>query len=284
MDDLATLLLKVSLVVFVAGNLLDMGLRLDLRNAVAGLRDARFVAYTLLWGFVLGPGLAYAITSIVPLAPPYAVGLILLGMTPCAPFVPTLVDRAKGDLGYTAAFMLLTAVTTVAYMPVAVPLMIQGLTVSPWAIGKPLVIVILLPLAAGVLVVRSAPALGSRAQPWVRKITAVAALATGVLCAIVYGEGLLGVPGSFAVAAQGIFFFVMTTFSYALGFGLARERKVVLSIGMATRNLGAALVPLFSVPEMDQRAIVMVVLGLPIMMIFGLLAAKWFGPRPAERS
>jgi hypothetical protein len=55
----------------------------------------------------------------------------------------------------------------------------------------------------------------------------------------------------------------------------------VLSAGMATRNCGAALAPLFSMAETDQRAIVMVVLGIPMMVVFGFLAAKWFGRPPS---
>jgi len=47
---------------------------------------------------------------------------------------------------------------------------------------------------------------------------------------------------------------------------------------MATRNLGTAFAPLFSITEMDQRATVMIVLAFPIMVIFALLAAKWFRP------
>jgi len=46
---------------------------------------------------------------------------------------------------------------------------------------------------------------------------------------------------------------------------------------MATRNLGAALAPLFSVAEMDQRAIVMVILGLPITTAFAFATASIFG-------
>ncbi|MBK8752241.1 MAG: hypothetical protein IPL99_11620 [Candidatus Competibacteraceae bacterium] len=46
---------------------------------------------------------------------------------------------------------------------------------------------------------------------------------------------------------------------------------------MSTRNLGAALAPLFSIAEIDQRAIIMVVLVLPMMVISALLATKWFG-------
>ena len=94
-----------------------MGLRLDPRDALGGLRDVRFVAYTLVWGFVLVPALAYAIPLVIPLDPAYAAGLILLGLTPCAPFLPAIVTRAAGDLGYTAAFMLLTALGTVVFMP-----------------------------------------------------------------------------------------------------------------------------------------------------------------------
>jgi BASS family bile acid:Na+ symporter len=98
-----------------------------------------------------------------------------------------------------------------------------------------------------------------------------------VLPLVLNGKGLLGVPGSFAIASLLIFFFVVTVFPYWLGFGLLQEQKIVLSIGLATRNLGAALAPLLSVPAIDQRATVMVVLGIPIMVAFGLLSAKVFG-------
>src|SRR5688572_26130381 len=123
-------LLKVSVVIFMAGNLLDMGLGLNPRDAFRGLKSARFVVFTLLWGFVLGPAVAWAITRILPLEDSWAMGLLLMGLTPCAPFLPAMVRRAKGDLGLTAAFMILTAVGTVVLMPFAVPLLVKGLTVT----------------------------------------------------------------------------------------------------------------------------------------------------------
>lgn len=159
MNDILMILLKISLVIFMAGNLLDMGLRLNPRDALRGLRDVRFVAYTLLWGFVFCPALAYVITLVIPLEYPYAVGLILLGMTPCAPFLPAIVNKAKGDLGFTAAFMLLTAVAMVIFMPFAVPMMVKGLAVSTWTIAKPLLMVVLLPLAVGMVILRASPPL-----------------------------------------------------------------------------------------------------------------------------
>jgi bile acid:Na+ symporter, BASS family len=277
MNDILMILFKVSLAIFMAGSLLDMGLRLNLTDAVRGLRNFRFVAHTLVWSFVICPALAYAITRLIPLEPPYAIGLLLLGMAPCAPFVPMLVEKAKGDLGYTAAFMLLASVGTVVCMPFTVPLLTQGLSASAWAIAKPLLIVVLIPMAIGVIIRRKSDAVASKMQPVVKKLSGLAGLIWCVLCLVIYGKGLLGVAGSFAVASQLVFFGIMCLGSFGLGFGMPYEQKIVLSVGVTTRNLGACLAPLLSVPNMDQRATLMLVLSLPIMVIVARLGAKWFG-------
>jgi len=276
MNDTLMILFKVSLAVFMAGSLLDMGLRLNLPDAIRGLRDVRFVALTMVWSFVFCPALAYVITLVVPFEPPYAIGLLLLGMAPCAPFVPALAEKAKGDLGYIAAFMLLASVGTVVCMPVTVPLLTKGLSASPWAIAKPLLIVVLLPMAIGVIFRRKSEALASKLQPVVKKLAGLAGLIWAILCLIIYGKGLLGLAGSFAVASELVFFGIVCLGTYWLGFGMPHEQKIVLSVGVTTRNLGACLTPLLSVPDMDQRATLMMVLALPIMIIVVKLGAKWF--------
>jgi BASS family bile acid:Na+ symporter len=275
--EISTTLMKISLVVFMAGNLMDMGLRLNPAEALRGLKDSRFVVYTLVWSFIIGPALAYVITLIIPLESPYALGLILLGMAPCAPFVPLFVGRAKGDLGYTAAFMLLVAVGTIVFMPLAVPVMLKGLSVSAWAIARPLIIMILIPLVIGMIILKKSPSFATKLQPIVKKITGLFTILTFVFIAIVYGEGMLSIGGSFAVASQVIFYGIIMAFSYWFSFGLQHPQKIILSIGLSTRNLGAAIAPLFSVATSDQRAFIMVVLALPIMIVFALLSVKLFG-------
>jgi bile acid:Na+ symporter, BASS family len=270
------ILLKISLVIFIAGNLLEMGLKLNPADALRGLRNARFVAYTLLWGFVLGPAVAYGITLILPLDPSYALGLILLGMAPSAPFLPMLVNKAKGDLGFTAAFMILISIGTVVCMPLTVPLLAKGLSVSPWTIAKPLVMMILLPLAVGMYILHWNKNRAKKLNPVVKKTTGVFALATVFLSVLVYGKGLTGVGGSYAIVALMIFFTAITVISYWFSFGLKHSQKIIISIGMSTRNLGAAVAPLLSLPEMDERTIVMVVLALPLMILYALVATKWF--------
>ncbi|MGB6970978.1 MAG: bile acid:sodium symporter [Desulfobulbales bacterium] len=277
MSDILDLFFKISLAIFMAGSLLEMGLRINLQDAFRGLRNFRFVAHTLVWSFIICPALAYAITRVIPLEPPYAIGLILLGMAPCAPFVPLLVDKAKGDLGFTAAFMVLASVGTVICMPFTVPLLAKGLTTSAWAIAKPLLIVVLLPMAAGVILRRKSDPLATKMLPIVKKGAGLAGLIWCVLCLIIYGKSLLGVVGELAVASELLFFALIFAGTYWLGFGLRHEQKIVLSVGVTTRNLGACLAPLLSVPDMDQRATLMIVLALPIMVIVSVLGTKWSG-------
>ena len=197
-------------------------------------------------------------------------------MAPCAPFVPLLVEKAKGDLGYTAAFMLLASVGTVICMPFTVPLLTEGLTASPWSIAKPLLLVVLLPMAIGVIFRRRSEVRAGKIQPIVKKLAGLAGLVWVILCLIMYGKGLLSVMGELAVLSQVIFFGIVCLATYFVGFGLPHEQKVVLSIGVTTRNLGACLTPLLAVPDMDQRATLMLVLSLPIMVIVAKLGAKFF--------
>ena len=276
--DHLTVVLKITLVAFIASSLLDMGLRLDPPDAARGLRNVRFVGLTLFWGFVVSPALAFAITRLLPLGPPYATGLLLIGVTPCAPFLPMIVERAKGDVGYTAAFMLLTSIATIIVMPFAVPLMIEGLTVKAWTIAEPLVLVALLPLAIGMVLRHVSTVLAMRLQPLVKRASSLATVAVLVTCVVVFGRGLISEAGSLVVAAQLIYFAAITALPYWIGCGLPHEQKIVLSCGMATRNLGVALAPLFSLADVDQRAIVMVVLGLPITVAFALGASWLFRP------
>ena len=202
MSEVWMLLFKISLAIFMAGSLLEMGLKLSIPDAIQGLRNVRFVAHVFVWSFVICPALAYGITLVLPMQAPYALGLILLGMAPCAPFVPLLVEKGKGDLAYTAAFMLLAAAGTVICMPFTVPLLAQGLTASAWAIAKPLLLVVLLPMAVGVVIRRKADAFASKILPFVKKGSGIAGLLWCILCLIIYGKSLLSVAGSFAVASN----------------------------------------------------------------------------------
>lgn len=270
-------LLKISIVAFMVGNLLAMGLVVKIRRALAGLRDPLFVILSLVTGFVVGPGVAYLIATWIPMEEPYRIGLILIGMTPCAPFLPMAVEKARGDIAYTAAYILLVSAATVLYMPWAVPLMTDGLAADARAIAKPLLLVILLPMAVGVLIQSVSERFAARLQPPVKKLTAIVTLAMLVLCVVVYWEGFIDAIGTFAIGSQVLFFIVAIAASYILSINLPMARRSVVTLGVSTRNLGAAFVPLFAAAAVDERAIIMVALGVPLQVLFAVIVARRLG-------
>ena len=276
MTELLPVLLKVTVVIFMVGNLLELGLRLDLKKAMAGLRDVRFVTLSLLWAFVLCPALAYALGVVLPLTEPYAMGLLLLGLAPCAPLLPGMVDKARGDVNYSASFMLLASAGTVVYMPIAVPLLVKGLTVTAWTVAKPMLFLVMVPLVVGTVVQLRRPSTASILQPWVKNITAVDTLLMLLVVVVMYGKGFADAIGTWAILAQVLFFTLTIVASYALAFGVPPRRKSVLTLGLSTRNCGAALAPLLVSPGVAPEATVMVSLGIPMMALFSVIAARVF--------
>ncbi len=282
MEGILASALKLTLLVFMTGSLLEMGLGLSVAEALKGLRSLRFLAFGLVFAFLLGPLLAWLLTHIVPVEKPYADGLLLLSMTPCAPFLPTMVNRARGEIGYVPAMLTLTAVGTLALMPLGVPLLVPGLAVDAWTIARPLLVMVLLPLLVGLAVFRVAPTFAASIRPWVKRVTSLAAVALLALCVVLYGRGFASSFGSFALATQLLFLGLLTTAGYALSRGLAQGQRSVLALGLATRNVGAAIAPLLATADIDGRTLVMVVLGVPAQLACSLLAAAWFA-RAARR-
>jgi BASS family bile acid:Na+ symporter len=283
MTETLTILLKITLMLFMVGNLLDLGLRLDLKVALRGFRDARFITLTVVWGFVLCPALGYLLAKAIPLPPPVAMGLILMTIGPGGPMLPLMVDKARGDLNFTATFTLLTTLGTVLFLPVMVPVLVQGLTVTTWMVAKPMLLFILLPLLIGVVIKVRGESFASSIQPFVNKGTKIDTLLMLILVFGVYGKGMLGTVGTFAAGAQFVFLFIVTAGSYWLSFGMPERQKSVLSIGVCCRQIGPALAPLYIAPNVDPLAIVTTgALGTITPIIAMLIAARIYAKRAGK--
>jgi len=279
--EILDVVLKISILVFMVGNMVGMGTQLVIAETLVGLRNARFIVMTVVWGWVLCPSFAYLLVKIIPMKQPYAVGLILLGMTPCAPFMPMMVRKARGDLGYTGAMMLLAAIGTVAFMPFAVPRMVSGLTADAWVVGRPLLFFVLMPLLLGMAVRRYAESMASRLYPVVKKTTDIATMVMLAAMAIVYGKEFIGAIGSYAIGTLVLFVGVVTLATDRLGFGLKQGQRSVLTIGMSTRNLGAAIAPLMAI-KADSRSVVIVAIRIPVTLIFSFLTARWYASQAPQ--
>lgn len=248
-------ILKITLVIFMFGNMLDLGLRLDLRKALQGLRDVRFVTLTLVWGYIVCPALGYLLAVTLPLSPPYAMALILVALVPGNPFLSTAVSKARGDVNYAATFMLLTSVVTTVYMPFMVPVLVKGLSATPWMIAKPMLVLLLLPMVVGAVFRLRWESVAAKVAPLVKKATGLDTLVMLILMLVVYRKGLISSVGTFALGSQVLVVVVVASAAYWLGFGMAMPQKQILVLGLCCRNVGAALAPLFVAPNVDPNAI-----------------------------
>lgn len=232
---------KFAVLVFVVTCMAAAGLGLGVRDVVAPLRRGRLVALALVANFVTAPAVAVALTQLVPLERPHAIGLLLLGGAAGAPFLPRLAELARGDFAFSVGLMLLLTVGSVAFMPLVLPLLIPGLAAGPWPILRPLLVTMLLPLAAGMLVRGRSTRWAARLQPAVRAVANVSmVLAVVLLIGLNFGA-LLGTIGSGAVAAAVAFVAACLAAGYACG-GPARGTRAVLGLGTGQRNIAAALV------------------------------------------
>jgi BASS family bile acid:Na+ symporter len=270
---------SIVVLIFTVGNVAAMALELNVRGAVNALRNTRFVALTFAWSWVIGPALAYVMTKIIPLPEPYALGLILASPAPCAPFYPLVVRKARGDVAFAAAFLLLTAVGSVVFMPLMLPLMIEGLDVSAWAIAKPLLTLVLTPLVIGIAVRVYAPLAADTLFPVVKKIADVFTLMTLLLVLALYGKGMLDSMGSFAIGTQMLFLCAMAFVSYEIGVGLKPQQRSTLALGVGTRNIAAVFAVLKAIPNTDSRLVVMIAMVVPLSAIVALFAARIFAAR-----
>ena len=284
MADQLEKLLGLTIAVFMAGSLLEMGLKLDLQRASHALRDIRFMVTALFWSFVAGPALAMLLAKGLPLAEPYALGLILLGLAPCAPFVPLLAEKAGADLNYVAAYLLLAALGTLIILPIMIPILAPQLTADSWTIARPLLLFIALPLAVGICVRLVARTVAEKSHPIVKKITAVNIILMLGIVLLLYWRDFLSAVGTYAIGAQILYYCLLAAAAYSLGFGLSREKKNTLALGLCTRNVGAAIAPLLSVSGSDQRATVMCVMAVFITLGVGFAVAYLLGSwNPASK-
>jgi BASS family bile acid:Na+ symporter len=269
--------LSVCVILFTAGSLLAVGLTVTPAGLAGPLRDRAFLLRTAVAGWILGPAIALVLVGLIPIDRPYAAALLLLSLAPGAPFAPAMMQRALADPAYIAAFMALTAVGTVVLMPLGVPLLIQGVSADPLALARPLVLLVLLPLVAGVMVRHFAPGRAHDLQQPIGIVTTVTGVALLLIVIVLYGRGVVDAVGSFAIATQIAFVMLVTLGAHAIGAGLVHEQRTALTVGMCSRNLGAALAPLAAV-DADPRALVMVVIAAPVTVVLSHFVARWLAP------
>ena len=272
MPEIISVIARLSVLTFVLSSMLAMGLSLTIQQIWDPLRSVRLVILALLANFILVPALAYLIQLVLPLDDGLSTGLILVGCAAGAPFLTKLVQVAKGDAAFSVGLMTLLMVVTVFYLPIVLPVLLPGASVSPSDIARSLIVTMLVPLGIGLFFrARYASAAASLA-PHLNQISSMALVLMVVAVLVLEFSAIIGTGGilaalSFLVGALAI--------GWLLG-GIDPSTRPVLGLGTAQRNLAAAT--LVAAQSFSDEPIVLLMVMLVLILGIILLRSsvgKW---------
>jgi BASS family bile acid:Na+ symporter len=126
-------------------------------------------------------------------------------------------------------------------MPIVLPLVLEGVTVSPANIARSLILLMLIPLAVGLALRAWHPPAAGRVRASVAPVSSISMFFVVVLTTAGHLGSMVNILGSFGVVAAVIFVAVCFGIGWVLG-GPGAETRGVLSLGTAQRNTAAALV------------------------------------------
>jgi bile acid:Na+ symporter, BASS family len=225
---------------FVITSMFGLGLGLTVGDIIAPLKNARLVFLSLVANFLVVPAAGWAITRMLPMEPDLRIGLILMSAVAGAPLALKAAELARGEVHFAVSLVTLQVLATVLFLPLALPLLIPGITVDAVALAMPLVVQVLLPLGLGLLMNVRYDEEAEMTRP---VMSTVSNLSLAAMLALNLGNvgQVLGLLGTGAIFATILLIVVGFAAGWVLGGPDVRTRRT-LSLGTAQRNFAAAFV------------------------------------------
>ena len=258
--------------VFLVSNMAAIGLGLTLRQIRVPLGNLRLVVFAAITNFIMVPLLAVGIGRSLDLAAPLATGLLVLGLSAGAPFMPKVAGIAKGDIALSVGLVVLLMVGTTIFMPVVLPQVVAGAEVDSLRIARFLVLLMLLPLAGGLMLSARNPVFGGKLRPILEWVSTSSLIAAIIVVMTVNLEAVIRISGSGAIAAALLFTILAALAGWSFGArGVAR--RSVLGLGAGFRNVPVALI--VSLQNFEDPDVSVMVIITTFVALLVLVPAAW---------
>lgn len=238
MDKIIEIAFGFSMLGFVIGSMVTLGLGLTITQIIAPYKKIKIVLLALIANFILVPIFAFFLVQWLPMPEGVRIGLILLSLSGGAPFIPLIVAVAKGDVGGSVGLMVLLLLVTILFMPFAVPFLLPGTLLSALDIAKVLVTIMLIPLIIALCLNAYLPNAASRLQSYTRKITGLSVFVLIVSVIYLYTDVIVSHVDILAVL---VLFFLGAAIIGAFMGGRSNSARVSLVVGTGLRNPPVAI-------------------------------------------
>lgn len=271
----------VSVLVFVLASMLSMGFSLTVPQIISPLRDVRLVLIAMAVNFIAVPLLAYLIDLVLSLDESLFIGLILIATAAGAPFLPKLAEVAKGDVAFSVGLMVLLMVVTVVYMPIALPLLLEGVEINAWEIASSLIFLMILPLAIGLFFKWRYEGVADTLSPLLGQVSSVAIALLVVAGVIANWSAIVGLIGTRGIVAAVVLIIGGLVIGYVSG-GSQSGTRSVMGLGTGQRNLSAAMVVAAQNFSDDPDVLAFIIAAAIIGLVMLMLAGGELGRRVEE--
>ena len=278
MSEFLQQLANVITLFFVLSTMISMGLGLTVGEIVRPLKNIRFLVVSLGVNFIIAPGMVYLMTLAFSLNDPLKNGLVLVGLAAGAPALPKLAQIAKTDVAVAVSLMVLLIVVTIVFIPLLLPVVLEGVEVGFWDVARGLILQMLLPLALALVVRAFFKDLADALRPFMTHASSITLLLLIVITIAVNFENVVSLFGSGGLLASLIVVIVTFGTGYLLG-GTGSGTRRIQALGASQRNIADAMVVALQNFGDQPDVLVMIVTFSVLTLIIVAPAASIFGRR-----
>jgi len=173
--------------------------------------------------------------------------------------------------------MVLLMVVTIFYAPLVLPLLLPGAQVNVLAIAQSLIVLMLLPLAVGLLVKWRYADTAASWQPHLSQASTYSLLLLIAAALLLQWRNIIGAIGSWLILGTLLLAAGTLVIGYLLSFGSDSNDRKVVALGTGQRNLSAAL--LVGASFGDSETLVMTLVASLILAVLLIVIAGEIGKR-----
>jgi bile acid:Na+ symporter, BASS family len=282
MEQLINVLVTVMLVEMMAA----IGLRVQFNDLTGIVKNWPLMLQAVLANYVCVPAAAVALLLLFGAEPMVAAGFLILAVCPGAPFGPSCVALARGNVPAAVGLMAVLSGSSAIVAPVLLRLLLplmagnDSLQIDAVKIVRALLITQLLPLFVGLAIRRWRPGLADRLQKPADRLSAGLSLLTVGVIIFAHFHLLMSIrlPAYLGMTALLIASWIA---GWLLG-GTGHDNRKAMAITTALRNVGVGLV--IATGNFAGTPAVTATLAYGLFEIIGtLLLALWWARRARAR-
>jgi BASS family bile acid:Na+ symporter len=249
------------------------GLQADREHLIAVLKAFGLLGKALLANFIIVPILGVLIAKLFALPPFVATGFLLMAIAPGVPFILFNTRKKGGSLGLAIELAVFLPLLSIITVPITAQLVLPAGAAAELPLGHfvlTLLLFQLLPLLVGISIGYRAPGIAPPLARISRIVFLITLVALLVVLAPKIAHDVTVVYGSRGMLAMLCLVILSLVTGWLFG-GPARERRRVLGIGTALRNIGLAAVVATSAfrgtPEVASAVIVYLLIQIVVVAI-----------------